>query len=319
MVDGQPVGGAMTRELTKEQLRPDHPDRKTGHERILTDPPPPWFVELYPGGDGRGFLEKLDRHAVTYHERSKEMLIISFDNIATVNDLSFAREPWGWKFFRDQGWSHLGVFCRTKAWMRDEEIIDYLASKAKSGFFEGFNRVVLTGSSMGGFGALVFSQLIPGATVVAYNPQSTLDERLVPWETRYGMGRNQNWDLPYGDAAEAVKTVDKAYVFYDPFFDLDVKHAERLRGPNTVFLKTFFSNHFAAPMLRKMGLLKPIMLGTAAGTMTPEEYYPMVRERRKLPWYIRGMEERGAEKHPKLCALARQRFRTLRREAKAEA
>ena len=98
---------------------------------------------------------------------------------------------------------------------------------------------------------------------------------------------------------------------------MDVKHAQRLQGPNTVFLKTFFSNHFAAPMLRKMGLLKAVMLGTANGTMTPEQYYPMVRARRELPWYMRGIEERGAETHPKLCAQARQRFRTLRRQSKA--
>lgn len=307
----------MTQELSKEELKPEHPDRKSGHERILTDPPPPWFVELYPGGDGRGFVEKMDRHAIAFFERSRDMLVISFDNIATVNDLSFAREPWGWKFFRDQGWSHLGVMCRRKAWFRDEEIIQYLEGKAEAGFFASFKRVVLTGSSMGGFAALVFSRLVPGATVVAYNPQSTLDERLVPWETRYGMGRNQNWDLPYGDAAEAVGAVGKAYVFYDPFFDLDVRHAARLSGANTVFLKTFFSNHFAAPFLRKMGLLKPVMLGTAAGTLTASEYYPMLRARRALPWYMRGMEDYGQERHPKLCAQARRRFRELRRQAKA--
>ena len=309
----------MTRELSKEQLKPDHPDRKTGYERILTDPPPPWFVELYPGGDGRGFMEKLERHAVTFHERSSDVLVISFDNIASVNDLSFAREPWGWKFFRDQGWSHLGVICRRKAWLRDAEIIDYLEAKAKSGFFDRFDRVVLAGSSMGAFAALVFSQLVPGSTVVAFNPQSTLDERVVPWETRYGMGRNQNWDLPYGDAADAVEKVGKAYVFYDPFFELDVKHAERLAGPKTILLKTFFSNHFAAPFLRKMGLLKPVMLGAAEGTLRVEDYYPMIRARRGLPWYMRGIEERGEERHPKLCAQARQRFRVLRRQAKEKA
>lgn len=308
----------MSSDLSKDQLKPEHPDRTTGYERILTDPPPPWFVELYPGGDGRGFLEKMDHHAITFHERSYKMLVISFDNIATVNDLSFAREPWGWKFFRDQGWSHMGVICRTKAWMRDAEIIDYLQQKSDSGFFSKFDRVVLTGSSMGGFAALVFSQLIHGATVVAYNPQSTLDERLVPWETRYGMGRNQDWDLPYGDGAEAVKTVGKAYVFYDPFFELDKKHAARLAGPNTVFLKTWFSNHFAAPMLRKLGLLKPVMLATADGSLTPDAYYKMFRARRTLPWYMRGIEERGSEAHPELCAAARRRFRALRRQAKED-
>ena len=194
----------MTDNLPKDLLRPEHPDRKTGYERILTDPPPPWFVELYPGGDGAGFLQKLERHSFLFHQRDAARLVVSFDNIANVNDLSFAREPWGWKFFRDEGWSHLGVFARTKAWYRDPEIIAYFEDKAREGFFERFDQVVFAGASMGGFGALVFSSVAPGSTVIAFNPQTTLDERIVPWETRYRYGRVQNWDLPFGDAADAV-------------------------------------------------------------------------------------------------------------------
>lgn len=304
---------AMSKELSKTQLKPEHPDRKTGYERILTDPAPPWFVELYPGGDGRGFLQKLDRHAVSFHHRSNDRLVISFDNIGVVNDLSFAREPWGWKFFRDHNWSHMGIFARTKAWFRDEEIIDYLEAKSREGFFERFGQVVLTGSSMGAFGALAFAPLIPGSTVIAFNPQSTLDERLVPWEDRYNFGRIQNWDLPYGDCAQSVSSVGRLYVFYDPFFAPDSQHAQRLAGPNTIFLKTWFSNHFAAPMLRKLGLLKPLMIGAMDGTLTEAEYYRMFRARRTLPWYMRGIEERGREAHPALVKAARRRFKTLRR------
>ncbi|TMV09018.1 hypothetical protein FGK63_07815 [Ruegeria sediminis] len=309
----------MTEELSKSQLKPDHPDRTTGYERILTDPAPPWFVELYPGGDGKGFLQKLERHAISFHHRSEERLVVSFDNIAVVNDLSFAREPWGWKFFRDRNWSHLGVFARTKAWFRDEEIITYLEGKAREGFFDRFGQVVLTGSSMGAFAALAFARLVPGATVVAFNPQSTLDERLVPWETRYRYGRIQNWDLPYGDCAESLPSIGRLYLFYDPFFDLDHKHAQRLMGPNTTILKTWFSNHFSAPMLRKLGLLKPLMNGAMDGTLTEAQFYQMFRARRTLPWYMRGLEERGAETHAQLVQAARRKFKTLRRESRRNA
>lgn len=305
----------MTEELSKEQLKPDHPDRKTGYERILTDPAPPWFVELYPGGDGRGFLEKLDRHAVTFHHRSAARLVVSFDNIGVVNDLSFAREPWGWKFFRDQNWSHMGLFARTKAWFRDEEIIAYMEEKAKSGFFNRFSQVVLTGSSMGGFGAMTFASLVPNATVVAFNPQSTLDERLVPWENRYRFGRVQNWDLPYSDSAAELAAIERLYLFYDPFFEPDRRHALRLAGPRTVLLKTWFSNHYAAPLLNKLNLLKPVITSAMDGTLREADYYRMFRARRTLPWYMRGLEECGKERHPALLKGARRRFRQLRRAA----
>lgn len=309
----------MDEDLSKEQLQPEHPDRKTGYERILTDPAPPWFVELYPGGSGTGFLQKLERHAFLFHQRDKDRLVVSFDNIANVNDLSFAREPWGWKFFRDTGWSHLGIVARTKAWYRDPEIISYLQAKADEGFFARFDQVVFAGASMGGFGALVFSALAPGSIAIAFNPQTTLDERLVPWETRYRFGRVQDWDLPLSDAAETVGPSRRTYVFYDPFFDLDRQHAMRLQGPNVALLKTWSSNHYAAPMLRKLDLLKPVMLGAMDGTLEPREYYRMMRARRNLPMYIRGIEARGGERHPKLVSAARRRFKVLRRQRAAAA
>lgn len=308
----------MADELSKEQLKPEHPDRKTGYERILTDPAPPWFVELYPGGDGAGFLQKLERHSVLFHQRSAAKLVVSFDNIANANDLSFAREPWGWKFFRDEGWSHMGVFARTKAWYRDPEIISYFQNCAAEGFFEQFDHVVFAGASMGGFGALTFSELVPGAHVIAFNPQTTLDERLVPWETRYRFGQVQDWDLPLGDAARTVKKAGKAYVFYDPFFDLDRQQVTRLQGDNVLLLKTWFSNHFAAPMLRKLDILKPVMLKAMDGTLTADEFYRMMRARRRLPMVMRAIEAQAGERHPQLVGRARQRFRALRRAAMAE-
>lgn len=308
----------MADELSKEQLKPEHPDRKTGYERILTDPAPPWFVELYPGGDGAGFLQKLERHSVLFHQRSAAKLVVSFDNIANANDLSFAREPWGWKFFRDEGRSHMGVFARTKAWYRDPEIISYFQNCAAEGFFEQFDHVVFAGASMGGFGALTFSELVPGAHVIAFNPQTTLDERLVPWETRYRFGQVQDWDLPLGDAARTVKKAGKAYVFYDPFFDLDRQQVTRLQGDNVLLLKTWFSNHFAAPMLRKLDILKPVMLKAMDGTLTADEFYRMMRARRRLPMVMRAIEAQAGERHPQLVGRARQRFRALRRAAMAE-
>ena len=305
--------------LSKEQLQPPHPDRATGFERILTDPPPPWFVELYPGGEGRGFLQKLDHHSVIFHDRSRKRLVVSFDSLANVNDHSFAREPWGWKFTRDMGWSQLGVISRHKAWYRDREIIDYLEARASEGFFDRFDEVALTGTSMGAFAALAFSTLVKNPIVVAFNPQSTLDERLVPWENRYDFGRLQDWDLPYSDTVAGARTAKRVYVIYDPFFDPDRRHADRLAGPNTIFLKTWFSNHFSAVILRKLGLLKPFMKEMLEGTLEPQEFYQGFRARRTLPWHMRALTEKATEKHPELLSRAKRRFRDLRSRAASEA
>lgn len=300
--------------------KPEHPDRKTGYERIRTDPPPNWFLELYPGGDGTGTLWKMQRHAAIHHERDAGTLVVSFDNIAVVNDLSFAREPWAWKFLHDRNHSHLGIVARTKAWFRDPEIIGFLEAREREGLFKRYDKVVMTGSSMGGFGALAFAPLAPGCTVLAFNPQSTLDDRLVPWETRYRYGALQDWDLPYGDAAETVAAAGRAYVIYDHFFEPDRRHAARIEGDNVTHLKSWFSNHFAAPMLKKLELLKPVMQGAIDGTLSEDWFYTAFRKRRTLPWYMRTMTGVAQEAgHGALAEKARKRFMQLRRAEKAEA
>jgi hypothetical protein len=124
--------------------------------------------------------------------------------------------------------------------------------------------------------------------------------------------------LPLGDGADTVVSAGRAYVFYDPFFDLDRQHAARLQHPNTTLLKTWSSNHFAAPMLRKLNLLKPVMLGAMDATLEPDEYYRMMRARRLLPMYMRGLEAYGSERHPALVDKARRRFKTLRRKQAGE-
>lgn len=77
--------------------------------QVLTDPPPAWFVEIYPGGEQKGFTRRLQHHSLIMLDRGTETLVVTFDNLSNVNDLSFGRVPWGYKFLKEQGHSHLGV------------------------------------------------------------------------------------------------------------------------------------------------------------------------------------------------------------------
>lgn len=36
--------------------------------------------------------------------------------------------------------------------------------------------------------------------VIALDPQSTMDPRVVPWETRFAEARRQDWTGPFADA-----------------------------------------------------------------------------------------------------------------------
>ena len=295
------------------------PERdRSAYERDLTAPPPPWFAEIYPGGDGRGWMEKRERHAMVFAERDARTLVVAFDNIGPVNDLSFKREPWAWKFVHDRGHSYLGVMARRKVWYRDPEIIGWMEDLSARGVFSRYERVVLCGTSMGAFAALAFAPLAPGCVSIAFNPQATLDPALVPWEERWRSGRMADWSLPYSDAGAGARAASRAFVVYDPFFDGDRRHAERIQGPDVVKLKCWFGNHFTPVFLKKLGLLKPIMEGAIDGTLTADGWYRMARARRTLPWYAKGLtaaaEERG---HPQLAARVSPVFRAMRMAAKA--
>ncbi len=286
------------------------------------DTPPPaadlpgWFAEIHTGGARQGFYTRLENHAVMCIYRDPARLVVSFDNLSNVNDLSPGREPWAYKFVRDNGCSHLSVMARRKDWYRCPQLVEHLQKLSADGVFSAFDKVFFTGTSMGGFAALAFASLAPGATVISFNPQTTLDATLVPWEDRFGMGKARDWSLPHSDCAYEIDEVDKAFVFYDPFFTPDRRHVDRLEGGNVIRLKTWCSGHFSPVFLRRANLLKPIMQHALDGTLTPATFYQLYRERRMLPWYRRALQTNLQERgHEKLARIVSPAFRRLRREA----
>lgn len=251
---------------------------------------PMWLDEIGPCGTASGFLEADPRHPMLFVRRRRPVLLVTFDNLSNVSDRAPDRLPWAYKFARDNQVCHLGVYAHLPNWYRDAGLIARMQKLAEDGFFAGYERCVFAGSSMGAFAALAFGRLAPGAVVLAFNPQSTLDEALVPWETRYRAGRRQDWTLPLSDAAEGVADLGRAYVFYDPYFEPDGKHIARLvdapgAGGRVMPMKCWFSNHKSAVFLRKIEALKPVMEAALFDELTAARFYTLYRGRRRLPWY----------------------------------
>jgi len=277
---------------------------------------PGWFAEIHAGGDRQGSYTSLDNHAVLHIRRDPARLVVTFDNLANVNDTSPAREPWAYRFVRESGASHLAVMARRKDWYRCAQLIAHLQGMADAGVFAGPDRVWLTGTSMGGFAALAFASLAPGATVIAFSPQTTLDAELVPWERRFAMGRARNWSLPHSDAAFEIDETARVFVLYDPFFAPDRRHVARLEGDGVTHLRTWCSGHFSPVFLRRAGLLKPVMRHALDGTLTPELFYGLYRARRRLPWYRKALQTNAQERgHESLARRVRPAFRRLSAEA----
>ena len=285
---------------------------------------PRWLDELRPGGQGEGFIEKQLRHSLMFVRRPVNRLLVSFDNLSNVGDTSLEREPWAFKFAQDSNISHLGIMAHVSDWYRDPVLIERMQKLATDGFFDGYDRVVFAGVSMGGFASIVFGSLVPGAHAVAINPQSTLDEALVPWETRYENGRRQDWTLPLSDAAALTGGFERVNVFYDPYHELDQAHVDRFGGDNVHVFNCRYSNHKTAVFLRKIDALKPVMHAAIFGDLTELEFYRLYRARRNLPWFRGALssyyESKGRnERAEQVTALFRSRIRQIKREEAQEA
>ncbi|EPX79235.1 hypothetical protein [Litoreibacter arenae] len=277
--------------------------------------PPTWYREIYPGGDKRGWFRSYGEYAASFVERGNEQLVVSFDNLSQAGNDAYAREPWAQKFCADRDFSHLGIYAQEPTWFRNAELIEHLETLRDEGFFTGFDKVAFVGTSMGAFGALTFSSLAPGATVVAFSPQTTLDEKKVPWESRFGKGRAADWTLPYSDAAQQTKSADQVYLIYDQFHEGDRKHVERLKGRNLVHLKGAGLGHKSALVLSRMNVLKDVMEGAVLGTLTELEFYRAIRARKDIYLYRQAMEgyltDRGMDKRAERFANAFKKRRRL--------
>ena len=254
------------------------------------DEPPSWFREIYPAGARDGWYRKFGDHSCSFVDRGRAQLVVSFDNLSQAGNEAYSREPWAQKFCEDRGFSHLGVYAQTPNWFRSKALIDALETMRDDGFFKQFDEVAFVGTSMGGFAALTFSALSPGARVVAFSPQTTLDKALVPWEERFANGRAADWSLAFSDAAKETRRAKQVFVIYDPFHASDKAHIDRLKGKNIIRLKGFGLGHKSALALNRMEALKAVMEGGIAGNLEPSSFYKMLRARKDIYLYRHTME-----------------------------
>ncbi|SFK97194.1 hypothetical protein SAMN04488036_103451 [Shimia haliotis] len=250
-------------DLSEEDMFADEDDSPKELENTASNPEkshaPEWLSDLRLSGHAHGFYHSMPNYGCSYVARSQEHLLISFDNLSSVSENPVERGPWGYGFVRKAGWSHLGVMTYVPAWYRDETLHDYLTSLRDSGFFARFKNVTLFGTSMGAYAACAFASLVPGCRVAAFSPQSTLSKRLVPWEPRYPAGRRADWTGAFVDGSKEVAAAEKAWIFYDPYMPLDVKHVERFNSPNVHRVPLRNADHKTALVLRNGGVLSKVV------------------------------------------------------------
>ena len=252
------------------------------------------------------FDRDLPNHSVQFTPGNRT-LAVSFDFAFAEKQKATPRLPWGYKFFRNQGFSLLGVMVKKTDWYRDRNLHDFFKTLRAEGFFERFSKTIFAGGSMGGYAAAAFASIAPGSVVIAINPQSTLCPDLTPWETRFPVGRAYDWTGSFVDGAHECRTAQAVYIVYDPYHEPDQLHAARFRSRNVIRLHCPFYGHHLPVHLGRIGALKPFMLGACSGTLRTQDFEKLMRARRQDWVYWQKIYERCRERQKTnlACRIAR--------------
>jgi hypothetical protein len=268
----------------------------------VTDAPEPPPLDIPPemGLDAAAtadrFLIRGD-HANLWFEGRSDVLILSFDNLATIDE-GWPRGPWAMRRLEPLGHSVLGVQSHAKDWFRQPTAPALIRGLEERGFFRRFRRIVLTGASMGGFAALNFAPLVPEARVLAFSPQSTMNRVIAPYEARFPFAvRKSNWEgMPFLDAAAAIPYIRRAVILYDPFVPEDRAHAARLQGPNVQLLRAPFTTHEAIRVMLKTGTFPLLINALVEGDTVGPDFWQAFRTRRSVTKWQRALLAEAANR-----------------------
>lgn len=257
----------------------------TAHDDPDADRADSWRRALSSAAEGGGFFEEIGRmHKAVYVPKGSSTLVVTFDNLDDVRQ-DADRLPWGVEFITSQGWSSLGILAHGGTWFRDDALIGFFDRLTNEGYFDQFDRVVFYGTSMGGYGACAYSACVKGATVLAINPQATLDRDITRWERRFRPAWKRDYRGKYGYAPDSVKTAEMVYIFYDPTIAADAMHAALFQGDNIVRIMCPLMGHGMLSTWRAMGVLNKIVSGCIQGTLSRTDLYGLLRARRETGIY----------------------------------
>jgi len=248
-----------------------------------------WKENLAAQAEANGLFEPLGkRHFATFIDESNTLLV-TFETVQGIQTLSDTAQPFGFDMVKAQGWSHLCIISDGDTWFRDSRVYGFFDHLVDDGFFEEFDKVVFYGAGPCGYAAAAFSVAAPGATVVAVQPQATLDPRMTEWDDRFDHMRRTSFTDRYGYAPDMLDAADRGFVIYDPRQELDAMHATLFARANVSRLRMPGMGGALQTRLVEMDILYRILSLAGAGKLTKREFFSLYRARRENGSYLRGL------------------------------
>ena len=208
-----------------------------------------------------------------------------FDRIFSVEYVknnSYEKLPiWGHDFVLKEGFNVIS-FAPLKGgqWYRSEKFSDFMIELGEK--LKTFPRRYGYGGSMGGYGVSAFSNILNLDQILLLNPFSTLNRKLVPFETRFPNTLYRvNWESGFFDGGECEAN---GYIIYDPLFNLDARQARRYKKLRHLRLPGV--GHSIPLHLQKLGMLGWISRSFLHENYIDEDrFYTEARKRREYPGY----------------------------------
>lgn len=263
-----------------------------------------WLERLEDMSDDRGFFEPLGPlHSALYVEGSRHLLV-TFETIRSARARPDIDVPLGWELAQGHGWSQLCLLAHAETWFRHRAVYMFFDKMVDDGLFDKFDNVVFYGAGSCGYAAAAYSVVAPGATVIAVQPQATLDPRVTNWDPRFRDMRRISFTDRYGYAPDMLDAADRAFVLFDPEEPLDAMHAALFTRDNVTKLACPYLDADIEPFLLRKQILRQIVARAMAGTFDAAAFYRMFRLRRSdLPYLGRLLNAVEERQRPFLTGL----------------
>ncbi|UOA27578.1 phosphoadenosine phosphosulfate reductase [Pseudosulfitobacter sp. DSM 107133] len=248
-----------------------------------------WLTKLADIAEEHGYFEPLGKRHFTAFVEQGTTLLVTFETIQGMRALSESAVPLGWEMVRDHGWSHLCIGSDGDTWFRADALYAYFDRLIDDGFFDEFETVLFYGAGPCGYAAAAYSVASPGATVLAIQPQATLDARVTEWDDRFVDMRRTDFTQRYGYAPDMLDAAKRAFVIYDPRETLDAMHAALFTRANVHKLRTRHLGDAIQTNLIEMDMLKPLLEQAAMATLDDASFFTLWRARRAHPPYLRNL------------------------------
>lgn len=248
-----------------------------------------WFARMEEIGEEAGYFQRLGpRHSAFFLDESP-ILLVTFETVQSIRQTQPGQLPIGYQIAKGRGWSHLCLIAEGDTWYRDKAVFAYFDRLVDDAFFEDFDQVVFYGAGMAGYAAAAFSVAAPGATVIAVQPQATLDPRIAGWDPRWPEMRRISFTDRYGFAPDMIEGAGQVFVIFDPELVLDAMHAALFTRPFVTLLPCRLLGRDIGAALDEMHVLQSMLAAACSGAFDAHMFAIFYRARRNYRPYLRGL------------------------------